>query len=295
MVNLELYKVFYTVAKCGSLTKASEELFISQPAVSQAIRQLENSLGGKLFNRTHKGMELTENGGKQLYERVEKAMELLDKAEKEFFELKDNATGVLRVCASDTISTHFLLPYLKDYREKYPDVKIVLINGTTGETIKELKNGKGDIGLVNLPIDEDGISVLCNIMTVQDTFVGSKKFYDLSKKVVPLKTLEDYPLLMLESPTVSVKMVNEFTLSHGIKLNPEIEPSSIELMVSLAKNGMGIACVPREFVKTELETEELFEIKTEPMLPKRAIGVAVNENGNLTFAVKQFVKMILDN
>ena len=62
MVNLELYKVFYTVAKCGSLTKAAEELYISQPAVSQAIKQLETQLGGRLFNRTRKGMELTEPG-----------------------------------------------------------------------------------------------------------------------------------------------------------------------------------------------------------------------------------------
>ena len=240
-------------------------------------------------------MELTENGGKQLFEKVEKAVELLDKAEKEFAEFKESATGVLRVCASDTVSTHFLLPFIKKYHEKFPDVKIVLINGTTGETVKELKSGKGDIGLVNLPVEEDGISVLSTVMTVQDVFVGGEKFLELSKKTLPLKSLEDYPLLMLESPTVSVKLVNEFTKLHGIKLNPEIEPSSIELMVSLAKNGMGIACVPREFVKGELERGELFEIKTEPSLPKRAIGIATAENGNLTFAVKQFVELIFNN
>ena len=113
MVNLELYRVFYTVAKCGSLTKAAEELYISQPAVSQAIKQLETQLGGKLFNRTHKGMELSETGGKQIYPIVEQALKLFSSAESKYAEFKDTATGIVRICASDTVSTHFLLPYIK--------------------------------------------------------------------------------------------------------------------------------------------------------------------------------------
>lgn len=82
MVNLDLYRVFYTVAKRGSLTKAAEELYISQPAVSQAVKQLENQLGVNLFNRTHRGMELSEKGGKRIIEKVEHALLLLEEAEK---------------------------------------------------------------------------------------------------------------------------------------------------------------------------------------------------------------------
>mgnify|MGYP003301390217 CR=1 FL=1 len=82
MVNLELYRVFYTVAKCGSLTRAAEELYISQPAVSQSIKQLENQLGISLFNRTHRGMELSEQGGKLIFASVEEALKLFDEAEK---------------------------------------------------------------------------------------------------------------------------------------------------------------------------------------------------------------------
>ena len=81
MVNLDLYRVFYTVAKCGSLTKAAEELYISQPAVSQSIKQLENQLGVSLFNRTHRGMELSAHGGKPIFSKVEQALCLLGEAE----------------------------------------------------------------------------------------------------------------------------------------------------------------------------------------------------------------------
>ena len=81
MVNLDLYRVFYTVAKKGSLTKAAEELYISQPAVSQAVKQLENQLGVNLFNRTHRGVELSEEGGRRIFENVERALRLLEEAE----------------------------------------------------------------------------------------------------------------------------------------------------------------------------------------------------------------------
>ena len=293
MVNLELYKVFYTVAKCGSLTKAAEELYISQPAVSQAIKQLENQLGGQLFNRTHKGMELTETGGKQIFATVEKALKLFDEAESKYTELKDTATGIVRICASDTVSTHFLLPYIKRYHEKYPNVNLMLLNGTSSETIELLKNNKGDVGFVNLPIDDSDINLSNTVMQLHDTFVASEKFKELFGQTVDLKRLQDYPLLMLELSTATRQAIVSFAHSQGVHLHPEIELASLELMTSLAKNGIGIACIPREFVKHELEEEKsLFEIKTNPTLPTRAIGLALPKNENVTFAVKEFIKLI---
>lgn len=292
MVNLELYRVFYTVAKCGSLTKAAEELYISQPAVSQAIKQLEIQLGGKLFNRTHKGMELSDTGGKQIYPIVEKALKLFDEAENKYSELKDTATGIVRICASDTVATHFLIPFIKEYHEKYPDVNLILQNGTSSETIELLKNNKGDIGFVNLPIDDSEINLSNTVMQLHDTFVASEKFSELFGEVVDLKRLQDYPLLMLELSTATRQAIVGFAHSHGIHLHPEIELGSLELMTELAKNGIGIACIPREFVRHELEEGSLREIKTNPALPSRAIGLALPKDANLIFAVKEFVKLL---
>ena len=292
MVNLDLYRVFYTVAKCGSLTKAAEELYISQPAVSQAIKQLENQLGGKLFNRTHKGMELSETGGKQIFPVVEQALGLLETAEKKYSELKNTATGVVRICASDTVSTHFLLQYIKEYHEKYPNVNLVLINGTSAETIEHLKNKKADIGFINLPIDDKDIDLSNTVMQLHDTFVASEKFNELFKETVDLKRLQDYPLLMLELASATRQAIVSFAHSHGIHLHPEIELASLELMTELAKNGIGIACIPKEFVLHELKEGSLKEIKTSPSLPSRAIGLALPKGGELTFAVREFLKLI---
>lgn len=292
MVNLELYRVFYTVAKCGSLTKASEELYISQPAVSQAIKQLETQLDGKLFNRTHKGMELSDTGGKQIFPIVEQALKLFDQAESKYLELKDTATGVVRICASDTVATHFLLPYIKKYHEKYPDVNLILQNGTSSETIELLKSNKGDIGFVNLPIDDSEINLSNTVMQLHDTFVASDKFAELFEGEIDLTRLQDYPLLMLELSTATRQAIVSFAHSHGIHLHPEIELASLELMTALAKNGIGIACIPREFVKRELEEGSLKEIKTNPTLPARAIGLALPKNTNMVYAVKEFIKLL---
>lgn len=295
MVNLELYKVFYTVAKCGSLTKAAEELYISQPAVSQAIKQLETQLGGQLFNRTHKGMELSETGGKQIFSTVEKALKLFEEAENKYAELKDTATGVVRICASDTVSTHILLPIIKKYHEKYPDVNLILQNGTSSEIIDLLKNGKGDLGFVNLPIDDSEINLSNTVMQLHDTFVANDNFSELKGEVQDLSRLQDYPLLMLELSTATRQAIVSFAHSQGIHLHPEIELASLELMTELAKTGIGIACIPREFVKKELEENTLFEIKTTPTLPSRAIGLVLPKNESMTFAVKEFIKLVNEN
>lgn len=292
MVNLELYRVFYAVAKCGSLTKAAAELYISQPAVSQAVKQLENQLGGKLFNRTHRGMELTDPGGKQMFEAVEQALKLFNQAETRYAELKNTATGVLRICASDTVATHFLIDFIQLYHERYPDVKIVIQNGTSAETIELIKTRKGDIGFVNLPVDDHEVNLTDKVMQLHDIFVASEQFSELTEDVVPLSRLQDYPLLMLELSTATRQAIVGYAHSLGIHLHPEIELASLELMAELAKKGIGIACIPREFVRHELDAGTLQEIRTNPTLPVRGIGLVLPKDETPSFAVREFLKLL---
>lgn len=292
MVNLELYRVFYTVAKCGSLTRAADELFISQPAVSQAIKQLESQLGTPLFNRTHRGMELSEQGGKQIFGIVEKALGELDMAENKLREINSTATGTIRISASDTIFSYVLIDKIAEYHEKYPDVKLNLINCITTETIELLKNNKCDIAFVNLPIDDKDFTLTSVVMPLHDTFVANERFKTLAEGVQPLKSMHDYPLLMLDTNTVTRKAIIQFSHSIGVHLHPEIECGSLELMIQLAKNGVGIACVPKEYVRRELaEDKTLFEIKTEPQLPARSVGIAFPKGQPVSFACKEFFKM----
>ncbi len=293
MINLDLYRVFYTVAKCGSLTKASEELYISQPAVSQAIKNLETQLGGKLFNRVSRGMELTETGGRQIFEIVERAIKLLDSAESKFKESKNIATGVLRISAGDIYVKHFLMRYIKKFHELYPNVVITFKDCTTKETLERIKTGKADIGMVSLPISDDDVLLTGQTGVIEDIFVATNKFSELFDSIIDLRDLPDYPIIMLDNSTSSTKEITSFLAKHGITLTPEFEAGSVELIIEMAKNGMGIACVPRRYVLEELARKELYEVKVSPNLPTRATGVVLNKDVSThSFALKEFVKVL---
>ena len=288
MVNLELYRVFYAVAKCGSLTKAAESLYISQPAVSQSIKQLEGQLGGRLFSRTPKGMELTE-AGRLIVGYVEKAINLLAEAEDKFSQLKGIAVGTIKIGASDTLCKHYLMPHIEKFHKKYPQINLQLYNRTTLETAELLKGGKVDLGFVNLPLHDDALDIIEPCMELNDIFVYSPKFMEKAEEAWPLKKLEDYPLLMLEMASNTRRSISEFAWSLGINLNPEIELGSLDLVVEFVKSGFGIACVPREYVQKELLSGELFELKTNPQLPARGIGLVTLKGAPLNYIVREFI------
>lgn len=296
MVDLDLYRVFYTVAKCGSLTKAAEEIHISQPAISQAIKQLETQLGGKLFTRVSHGMQLTDTGGKQMFELVSQAIKMLNAAENSFKESRNVATGQIRISAADTIVTHFLMRYIKKYHDLYPNVNITFKNSTTKETLELIKSDKADIGMVNLPIYDKDVILTGQTGIIEDIFVGSDKFKDLFQKIIPLREIPDLPVLMLDQSTSTTKEINDFLDTMGIRIVPEFEAGSIELLVEMAKNGLGIACVPKRYVLDELEKGELHEIKVSPAMPLRANGVIIKgEVEEHPFAVREFIRILDDD
>lgn len=291
MVNLELYRVFYTVARCGSLTKAADELFISQPAVSQAIKQLENQLGTSLFNRTHRGMELSVQGGKLIFKQVEEALDLLDSAESKLIELKTTATGTIRIGATDSIFSNILADKIVAFNEKYPAVKFELITGTSPDTIEQLKDNKCDIGFINLPIDDKDVNFTGTVTHLTDVFVAGKNFERLRGKKINLRDLQEYPLLMIEANTVARRALATYTQSFGIQLNPDIEVANWDLMLKFACCGMGIGCVPREYAQKQLDSGELFEVEVVPRLPVRGVGVALPKNVPVPFALREFIAL----
>lgn len=291
MVNLELYRVFYTVAKCGSLTKAAQELFISQPAVSQSIKQLETQLGIPLFNRTHRGMELSAAGGKLIYKQVAEALRLLDEAESSLTELQKTATGTIRIGATDSIFYHLLADRIAQYNLKYPMVKLELISSTSPYTVSQLKDGRCDIAFVNLPMEDDEVKFYGTITHLTDIFVAGERFAALKDQRININRLQDMPLLMIEENTVARRALSTFLDNLGVQLHPDIEVANWDLMIKLAIKGMGVGCIPREYCEKELKDGTLFELNVLPSLPARGVGIALRKNVPLSFAIKEFISM----
>lgn len=295
MVNLELYRVFYTVAKCGSLTRAAEELYISQPAVSQAVKQLENQLGVPLFNRTHRGMELSQQGGKLIFKQVEEALSILDKAESRLSEMSTAAVGAMRIGATDGIFSNILADKIAQFNAAYPAVKIELITGTSPETLTQLKENKCDIGFINLPIEDKDVHFTGTVAHLSDVFVAGRKFSHLAGKKLRLASLQEFPLIMIEENTVARRALKTFLENLGVNLAADIEVENWDLMIKFALKGMGIGCVPREYAKQYLDSGELFELDVDPALPVRGVGIALPKSIPASFAIKQFVNMFADD
>lgn len=291
-VNFELYNVFFVAANCGSLTKAAKNLFISQPALSQSIKQLEEQLGGRLFVRSSKGMTLTYEG-KIMYEYVKQALLLLEIAENKFSELKELTIGEINIGAGDSISKYYLMDYIVNFRELYPQIKIMIKNRTSDKTLLLLKQGKIDMGFVNLPIDDKNVEIMpCK--EVVDCFICNRAtFNKITNKLTPEELLK-YPLIMLENKSTSRRFVNAEFDMFGLKLDPMMELCSIDLIVDAVKRGVGIGCVTREYIDKELLKGEIFEVPLTFNLPKRSLGIITMKGAPLNFASYKFVELVID-
>ena len=292
MINLELYKVFYTVARNGSLTKAADELFISQPAVSQAIRQLEGQLGMKLFNRGHSGMELTAQGGELIVDDVEKALRLLSGVEDKVSKLRHSAQGTLRIGASETIFQYCIADRLVEYHNLYPDVKFELTSNVSPKIIEYLKADRCDVGFLTLPHEvDDSIVISDTVMLLNDVFIAGEPYKDLKGKKISVWELQKYPLLLMEEHTVFRTSFNQYTNNLGIQLQPAIEVDSWGFMKKLVADGMGIGCIPREYALNRIQQGSIFELDVEPLLPTRSVGIALPKNASVSYALRAFVNL----
>ena len=291
--RIELYKIFNTVAKSKSISKAANELFMTQSAVSQAIKQLENSIDMVLFNRTSKGVELTE-AGITLFKYTSSAMELLDTGLNKLESLKELEEGELKIGASDTISAYYLSPRLEKFHKMYPNIKIQIINRVTAEAVDLLKNGKIDIAFGNLPFYDETLEIK-ECMTIHDTFVAGSDYFDQKEKVFSRTDIAKLPLIILEKKSNSRKYVEKSFLESGCTLTPCIELGAHELLLHLAKINLGVSCVVKEFSENYLKDNSLFELKQETPLPKRAIGFFYSKNFVLTPTMKSFISFLDTN
>ncbi len=290
VTKLDLYKVFCQVGKSKSFSKASKELYMTQPAVSQAIMQLEGELDIRLFNRTPKGASLT-NEGSLLFEYVNSAINLINAGEEKILEFKDLTMGELKIGVGDTISKYFLLPYLEVFHNRYPNLKFKIINGTTLELCALIKSGEIDIAICNFPIDDPSLELRpCG--EVRDIFVCGEKYKDLSKEKISLEEMVKYPLIFLEPNSNSRKYVEKFMLSKGIKISPEFELGSFDLLLEFAKINLGIACVVKEFSRDYLEKGLLYEVNILEEIPSRSIGICYLKSVPLSLASTKFVEIL---
>lgn len=286
-MNLELYKAFFHTAKYGNISKASEHLYITQPAVSRAIKQLEETLKCSLFFRTPKGVKLTPEG-EVLFQYIEQAFNFISTGEKKINEIKSLLNGEVRIGVSDTLCKYYLVPYLKLFKTLHPAIKIHVICPTTPGIISLLKAGKIDFGIINMPFIDDHLEFK-SIMEVQDCFVTGEKYKYLSQKLQPLDEILQYPILLLEQDSNSRVYMDQYFKANSVSVTPDFELGNIDLLVQFAKYDFGIACVIKNFIQDELDRGRLYEVKPMEKIPSRSIGVTWLKNVPLSPAAKELI------
>lgn len=288
--NDELYKVFYWAAKMGSLTQAAKALYLTQPSVSHAIKQLEERVGVILFYRNAKGVALTQEG-KILFSYIEQSQILINLAEEKMVALKNLDSGELRIGGSDSLFKHYLLPFLEDFHIQYPGIKLHLKHGTTPEVISYLKDGRIDLGVVRMPIVDSLLEVTENIQ-LQDCFVAGERYAELKGQVLSMEQLMEYPVILFSRNSRVRMAITELFEKYGHELKPDIEVGSVDLLIEFARRGLGISFVTREFVSKELKEGSLFEIELDVEVPPSNVGMMIMRNMPISTAATKFMEMV---
>lgn len=285
-INFELYKVFYYVATTLSFSEASKQLFISQSAVSQSIKALEKKLDQTLFIRSTKRVQLTPEG-EILLRHVEPAMNLIKRGESQLIESAVSG-GQIRIGASDTICRYFLVPFLERFHKEFPNAHIKVTNQTSLKCVELLESGQVDLIVTNYPNSNlSNLYTLKKIAKFRDVFVANNAFAELKGKKITLKELLKHPILMLDRQSTTSEFLHNLFQQRQLDLVPEIELSSNDLLIDLAKIGLGIAFIP-DFCLDQ-KSDDLFFVETDEELPSRELVIVHNNKVPVSKLTQEFL------
>lgn len=293
--NLSAYRIFYTVAQKGNISYAAKELYISQPAISKAIAKLEENLGASLFYRSSRGVVLTEEG-KQLYEHTKKAFEEFEEGEATIRKMQEFGIGQIRIGVSTTLCKYVLIPYLKAFIDKYPHIKITITCQSTFHTVKLLEEEKIDVGLIGkFGFGKD--ILFYPVKEIEDVFVTTKGYLkNLSLREKEQKNTFDIlscaNLLLLDEENISRRHIETYFKENHLEVKQVLEVGSMDLLIEFAKIGLGVACVIKEFVESEIKVGELSIVAIPKPIERREIGFAFSRKNIKTEAMDRFIEFV---
>ena len=287
------YRVFYAVAECLSFSKATEYLHVSQPAISHAIKELEDQLDVKLFQRENKKISLTEDGEK-LLKYVKSAFDSLVAGERALKETEEELSGKVRIGIYTHISTVLLPKIIKLFNERYPKVKFAVFSSSDIEIKQKLKNRELDIAILHYPIFMDDEKYteekLCEM---ESCFFGNYYYYDLFTKNHKLKK-QEFSVILPMKGFIDTLILERYLKNNNIVLKPTYRIYATSLKVALAKEGLGICWGLKECIKKELEDKELYEIPLDIECPKMTISIAYDKR-YINKTSLEFIKILKDS
>ena len=289
-INLNLYRVFYIVAKTKSFSESSKYLHISQPAISKHIQNLEFELDTVLFHRTNRGIELTPEA-KILLNYVEKAYNVIQLGEKQLKECKELSETNISIGIPSLLSIYYLDKYLSQFIKQYPKVAIKMLNNNKNEELMNALNQK-NLDLL-ITYGEDNIpDGFINELLMEDsyTFVYNPSKYNI-EEITSLTNLNNYNLILPSKETIERKKLDNYLNEKNITLKPIIELESNGMMIKSIIDGIGIGYILKSIA---LQNKDLKVIELESDLPKEEIRLIYDEESIIT-STKEFINLLKQN
>lgn len=294
-ISFDYYKVFYEVARCQNITQAALNLCLTQPTVTKYIHNLEDMLQCKLFNRSQKGVTLTDEG-RILFRQINRPCQQMGRAEELLKEYTNSQSGRVSIGASELTMRFFLLPYIKQFQQRFPNVTVQIHSNSAPITASSLKAGENDFAVIISPIHEIMKELdLVHVMPVaefQDIVIAGNRFSELQNRTLSLEELCMHPLVSMESGTTTRLFWDNLFEEQGLDLHPSIEVSSNDLIAPTVSHNLGIGFVPSEFARNYLLNYRVFQLHLNIPIPKRQILVLQNPMRPLTPAAQAFLDML---
>ncbi len=293
-INLNLYKTFYDVAKYGSISKAATANYTSQPAISKAIKKLEEELKVQLFYRTLNGVELTEKGQELLYF-VEKSYNNLVIAERAMLETETLNRGKLSIGMPSNIGSFFLFDKIIEFHQKYPNIEITIITGSTTKLMSLLESHKVDFVIDTSPINikHDKDIKIVKLTKVPYCFAVKKNSMNNYQEIKELKDLKD-KLLILPIPGTANRIdLDETFQKYNVNIENVINIHTSEMIIAAIKKDLGIGYIIYNLIENDIKNGELEVIKIKEKLPTSEINIIYDKN-TLTTAPKKFIEKYID-
>ncbi|NLL79278.1 MAG: LysR family transcriptional regulator [Clostridiales bacterium] len=295
--HLNLYHIFYTVARCKNISGAAKELYISQPAISKAIAKLEQNLETKLFVRSSRGVKLTDEG-ELLYRQVENAFASIHQGEEQIRRMNELGVGRLSIGVSTILCKYILLPYLQGFIKENPHIQISILCQSTFHILDALDQELIDIGLIG-ETSKAGKVHFRPVHTIEDIFVTTPSYLSnlkmrgtLPQKPTTQQYLSTATVMLLDKGNVTRQYIDKYLSDQNITTDQLIEATTMDLLIEFAKIDLGIACVIEDFVKKELEDGSLIKLPLLTPIPKRSIGFAYVPNKTPTGALLKFLNYL---
>lgn len=290
-ITYDYYRIFYYVATYKSFSKAAKALMSNQPNITHFMNNLENQLGCKLFVRSNRGVTLTPEGQK-LYQHISVAYQHIHTAEMELVNEQSMESGSITISASEIALHLLLLPILGKFHKRYAGIRLRIFNHSTPQAIQAVREGVADFAVVTTPLKAKKPLKSTPLMEFQEIIVGDEEFAQMERPIHLAEVIEN-PLICLGRESTTYEFYSRFFLEHNLVLEPDTEVETIDQVLPMIMNGLGIGFLPEPFARNVINEKKVYEIPIIETIPKREICLVENHNFPPSIAAEMLKKMLM--